>query len=88
MAKPIFMTCRVCGAKYKACKSLHKGDPFNWREVACSPECGTKYFAEVMKSRAANVSSETQVASDKEESADIVMKEVATEAKKSTSKRQ
>ena len=45
-------TCRVCGKEYDACKSARTGSPvFNWREVACSPECGAKYLEQVRKSR-------------------------------------
>lgn len=44
--------CRVCGAKYEACKSIRTGgNVFNWREVACSPECGEKYLRMVEMSR-------------------------------------
>lgn len=44
--------CRVCGATYEACRSVKNGDgTFNWREVACSPECGMKYLHDVMVSR-------------------------------------
>ena len=45
-------TCRVCGATYEACRSIRTGDGvFNWREVACSPECGEVYLRQVMASR-------------------------------------
>ena len=45
-------TCRVCGATYEACRSIKTGDGvFNWREVACSPECGEVYLRQVMASR-------------------------------------
>lgn len=45
-------TCRVCGAKYESCKSIRNGSRvFNWREVACSPECGAKYLQMVEQSR-------------------------------------
>lgn len=44
--------CRVCGAAYEACRSIKTGDTaFNWREVACSPECGTVYLQNVMAAR-------------------------------------
>lgn len=46
------LICRVCGKPYTACRSVKAGSgPFNWREVACSPECGTLYFKQVMESR-------------------------------------
>lgn len=45
------MKCRVCGAEYEACTSIKAGSPFNWREVACSPECGEIYLARVNEAR-------------------------------------
>ena len=45
-------TCRVCGKEYEACRSIRTGDKaFNWREVACSPECGSQYLEKVLISR-------------------------------------
>lgn len=45
-------TCRVCGATYEACNSARSGSKiFNWREVACSPECGVVYFDKITASR-------------------------------------
>lgn len=44
--------CRVCGKTYEACRSIKTGsDVFNWREVACSPECGKIYLQQVLSSR-------------------------------------
>ena len=44
--------CRVCGKTYEACNSQRTGSSvFNWKEVACSPECGTEYFKRVELSR-------------------------------------
>lgn len=44
--------CRVCGATYESCRSINTGSSvFNWREVACSPECGMKYLQMVEKAR-------------------------------------
>lgn len=46
------ITCRVCGKSYQACNSVRRGDAvFNWREFACSPQCGEKYFALIEESR-------------------------------------
>ena len=48
-----YRNCRVCGAPYKECKSIRPdSDIFNWREVACSPECGNIYFKQILESRA------------------------------------
>lgn len=44
--------CRVCGCTYKACHTLAPaGSSFRWQEVACSPECGEKYVANILASR-------------------------------------
>lgn len=44
--------CRVCGKHYAACNSARTGSPiFNWREVACSPECGEVYLELIRESR-------------------------------------
>lgn len=45
-------TCRVCGEVYEACNSARAGGSvFNWREVACSPECGMVYLDRVTAAR-------------------------------------
>lgn len=47
-----FKKCRVCGKEYEACRSANRGDSvFRWREVACSPECGTIYLNQINESR-------------------------------------
>lgn len=44
--------CRVCGNEYAVCSSIRTGSAtFNWREVACSPECGQLYFELIKESR-------------------------------------
>lgn len=44
--------CRVCGKEYEACHSVRTGAKvFNWREFACSPECGAKYLRMVESAR-------------------------------------
>lgn len=44
--------CRVCGNTYEACNSSRSGgNTFNWREVACSQECGAEYFKRIELSR-------------------------------------
>ena len=43
--------CRVCGKPYKPCKTGSVPGTFNWKEVACSPECGEKYLANILESR-------------------------------------
>lgn len=45
--------CRVCGNEYTLCKDISRNPnkSFRWQEVACSPECGSKYFEQIRKSR-------------------------------------
>jgi hypothetical protein len=46
--------CRVCGKQYKACRNSSRmsgGTAFRWREVACSPRCGQKYFEQTETAR-------------------------------------
>lgn len=46
--------CRVCGKEYEACRTnKNASGGFNWREVACSPDCGEKYLRSVMEARGA-----------------------------------
>lgn len=44
--------CRVCGKLFVPCnKSSSAIGAFNYREVACSPECGTEYLRRVQAAR-------------------------------------
>ena len=44
--------CRVCGKEYEYCHTFkHADGVFRWQDVACSPECGSKYLAAVMENR-------------------------------------
>lgn len=46
------MKCRVCGKGYEPCRSAkQRAGVFQWREVACSPECGAIYLQQIMESR-------------------------------------
>ena len=45
MAKGNLLTCRVCGKRYKGCKSCEANQGvFHWRNFACSEECARKYI--------------------------------------------
>lgn len=49
MAKRI---CKTCGKEYETCpKAKDLNNPYRWQDVACSPECGAKYFYEVLVAR-------------------------------------
>lgn len=43
--------CRVCGKEYEACHTNRPATVFRWQEVACSPECGSIYLAQIEESR-------------------------------------
>lgn len=44
--------CKVCGKEYEPCRSIRPTDSvFNWRVVACSPQCGQEYFRRVAEAR-------------------------------------
>lgn len=44
--------CRVCGKLYTACRTVNPvPGAYNWREVACSPECSMEYIRRVTEAR-------------------------------------
>ena len=52
--------CRVCGKEYEPCRSLRQvSSVFNWRAVACSPQCGQEYFRQVEESRSKSAEDKT-----------------------------
>lgn len=47
-----FLTCRVCGKKYKGCRTAEQANGvFRWQAVSCSPECGEIYLQRILESR-------------------------------------
>lgn len=43
--------CKVCGKEYLYCKTENRSNRFRYQDVACCPEHGSIYFAEIAKSR-------------------------------------
>lgn len=44
--------CRVCGKQFVPCNRTSKDlKAFNYRAVACSPECGEIYLKRILESR-------------------------------------
>lgn len=44
--------CRVCGKMFVPCNKTSSAlGAFNYREVACSPECGAEYLRRVQAAR-------------------------------------
>lgn len=41
--------CPICGKRFVPCGTDLSA--FNWRRVACSPECGKEYFRAVLEAR-------------------------------------
>ena len=91
--------CRVCGAEYEACRTRWKpGDGNRWQDVACSPEHGAQYFADIFASRNGEIKQESVVAPAEPESLEGVTapeedkeksdKELKKAAKKRTSSKE
>ncbi|MCL1952039.1 MAG: hypothetical protein FWF60_04345 [Oscillospiraceae bacterium] len=47
--------CRVCGAEFSPCKGIAgippENQPFNWRKICCSVQCGSQFITSVLESR-------------------------------------
>lgn len=53
--------CRVCGKEYEYCHSVKTWDGINrWQDIACCPEHGAQYFAEVLGNSGAKADVEYQ----------------------------
>ena len=65
--------CRVCGKEYEASRSARRGDGvFRWREVACSPEHGAIYLAEVLAARSQAAEQTVRLTEDEVNEEDIL----------------
>lgn len=68
--------CRVCGKDYEACHTAKSTTTsFRWQDVACSPECGATYLAQIRASR----KKEVLVDNNQDASEDANVYETATE---------
>lgn len=62
MANNRMVSCRVCGKRFVPCgKSSAEIGAFNYREVACSEECGAEYLRRVLAGRAATRSDKASI---------------------------
>lgn len=78
--------CRVCGKKYEACHTLRPAsDTFRWQAVACSPECGEKFLAAILASRATETT-ESIVENTAEADTEVATQEVDVAADKEETK--
>lgn len=48
--------CKICGKEYVVCPSLYRKGTYRWQDVACSPEHGSEYLAEILASRSNDTS--------------------------------
>lgn len=52
MIAKVTRICKTCGKEYETCPNARDlNNPYRWQDVACSPECGAKYFYEVLVAR-------------------------------------
>lgn len=65
----VFRNCKVCGKEYPYCKTVIKDDTFRWQDVACCPEHGSVYLAQILESR--GVAPAKDVIAGKEEVKDV-----------------
>jgi hypothetical protein len=47
----VLKKCKVCGAEYPYCKTIVKDGVFRYQDVACCPEHGSIYLAQILESR-------------------------------------
>lgn len=80
MSYKVQKPCKVCGKMYTPCADCERDKhAFHWRTVACSVECGSKWFKMVEEARSSKSTMESN---------DSKIVEVAEEKpKKKTSKR-
>lgn len=53
--------CKVCGREYEYCRTNRPTDIFRWQDVACSPEHGAIYFAQIAEARGETVGAQEHV---------------------------
>lgn len=55
MSHKVQKSCKTCKKLYTPCTDCERDKTaFHWRTVACSYECGMKYFEKVMNARSKN----------------------------------
>lgn len=65
MASKVQKRCRICGELYTPCSDCENDRHiFRWRTVACSRECGMKYFKAIEGSRKTKKSTAKKAESD------------------------
>lgn len=77
--------CKVCGKEYDYCKTWLSTNKFRYQDVACSPECGAKYFALIEASRSGKKTDPANAIKKRSTSNESV--QYAQKANKKTTKR-
>lgn len=83
--------CKVCGKPYEVCLNCQRGaSGYNWRRVACSPECGDIYLKRVIESRREKPVEETSQKKEKVEKTEAKTEDVkeVKEIKKTAKEKQ
>lgn len=84
MAYKVKKHCRVCGKMYVPCADCENDNTvFHWRTVACSYECGKKYFEKVLEER--NKSTKMKSVSSAKKS--VQTKKISEKVENSTDKK-
>lgn len=65
--------CKVCGCEYEYCHTTRRVEGvFRWQDVACSPEHGSIYFTQIMKSRSKENTENVLVEAKSNETSDVI----------------
>ena len=88
----ILRTCPICGKKFNpCCTGIKQTGVFNWREVACSFQCGKEYLQKIEKEQSPTSAVEFVNAVSEDiltlEETDIVVADEDVENKTTTSTR-
>ena len=89
MSDKVKKKCKTCGKLYIPCSDCERDKTaFHWRTVACSYECGMKYFEKVMAARSRNkaIDNMTIEKLDENEVATPVIEEEVVASKKRNKK--
>lgn len=57
--------CKVCGCEYEYCKTNRRTNAFRYQDVACCPEHGSIYLANIRISRGLDVSRQADTEENK-----------------------
>lgn len=88
MAYKVKKPCRVCGKMYVPCADCENDNTvFHWRTVACSYECGKKYFEKVLEERNKSTKKSTKMKSVSSAKKSVQTKKISEKVENSTDKK-